>query len=106
MAKQQDQQIDATMAEAMETARGVVRERWPEFAGVAPNVSRRATHTLHSADASRLGIAGSAVRPDGTTQYTFTFAREEHTPEGYTIPHVARITVDANQQVVKAVVSK
>jgi hypothetical protein len=55
----------------------------------------------------RIGAAGAVpVKSNGATEYTFTFAGQTRTPEGYLMPRVARVTVDAQRRVVKAIASK
>src|SRR5262245_48832705 len=93
------------LAAAREVARALVARLWPELAGVEPIVAPRERHTPAAEDLRRLGEAAPAAPigrevPNG--EYTFTFAGQVRTPEGYTMPRVARVTVDANQQVVKA----
>src|SRR5262245_36695276 len=87
------------LAAAREVARALVARTWPELAGVEPTVAPRVRHTPGSEDLRQLGAA-----PNG--EYTFTFAGQVRTSEGYTMPRVARVTVDANQHVVKATTSK
>jgi hypothetical protein len=48
----------------------------------------------------------SASTSAGAAEYTFTFAGQVRTPEGYTMPRVARVTVDTNRRVIKATTSK
>lgn len=96
---------DPGLAAARRLAREIVRERFPDLAGVEPRVSRRHACQPHPADIRRLGVEG-VRRPTGETEYTFTFAREIRTDEGYTLPRIARITVDAHHRLVKAVLSK
>lgn len=105
MAERKSEKTDGMMAEARKVARDTVLKCWPEFADVDPQVSERATHELHPVDATMLGVTNGATNTNAA-EYIFTFAREVRTPEGYTIPRVARITVDSHHQVVKAVVSK
>jgi len=91
------------LAAAREVARALVARTWPELAGVEPTVAPRARQTPGSEDLRQLGAAPGAP-PNG--EYTFTFAGQVRTSEGYTMPRVARVTVDANQHVVKATTSK
>ena len=92
------------LAAAREVASALVARLWPELAGVEPTVAPRERHTPGAEDLSRLGAATPGVPPNG--EYTFTFAGQVRTSEGYTMPRVARVTVDANQHVVKATTSK
>jgi hypothetical protein len=98
------------LAAASEVARALVARMWPELAGVEPTVAPRGQHAPGTDDLRRMGEAApgapyaSAAPPNG--EYTFTFAGQVRTPEGYTMPRIARVTVDANQQVVKATTSK
>jgi hypothetical protein len=77
---------------------------WPELASVEPTVAPRGRHAPGAEDLRRLGAATPRAQPNG--EYTFTFAGQVRTSEGYTMPRVARVTVDANQHVVKATTSK
>jgi hypothetical protein len=106
MAKR-DQKKQDQVAAARAIARAEVARRWPELADIEPTVAPR-QHCLP--DAAELGRIGSA-RPAPAAQpsageYTFTFAGQIRTPEGYVMPRVARVIVDARRRVVKAVASK
>src|SRR5262245_53290450 len=92
------------LAAAQEVARALVARLWPELAGVEPTVAPRSGQAPGSEDLRRLGTAAPSPPPNG--EYTFTFAGQIRTSEGYTMPRVARVTVDANQHVVKATTSK
>jgi hypothetical protein len=98
------------VAAAREVARSLVARLWPELAGVEPTVAPRGHYAPGAEDLRRLGEAASGVPYAGAAppngEYTFTFAGQVRTPEGYILPRVARVTVDANQQVVKATTSK
>jgi hypothetical protein len=94
------------LSEARAVAREVVRKHWPELANVEPVVSERAHDAPHPSDIKRLGVQTSAARRSPATEYTFTFATEVRTPEGFIMPRVARITVDSQRRVVKTVMSK
>ena len=92
------------LAAAREVASALVARLWPELAGVEPTVAPRERRTPGAEDLRRLGAAAPGAPPNG--EYTFTFAGQVRTSEGYIMPRVARVTVDANQQVVKATTSK
>jgi hypothetical protein len=92
------------LAAAREVARAVVARQWPELANVEPTVAPRQRHTPGADDMRRLGASASTAPPSG--EYTFTFTGQMRTPEGYTMPRVARVTVDTQQRVVKATTSK
>ena len=92
------------LAAAREVARALVARMWPELAGVEPTVAPRQRHAPGADGLSRLGAATPGPPPNG--EYTFTFAGQVRTSEGYTMPRVARVTVDANQYVVKTTTSK
>jgi hypothetical protein len=92
------------LAAAQEVARALVARLWPELAGIEPTVAPRERCTPGAEDLRRLGAPAPGALPNG--EYTFTFAGQVRTSEGYTMPRVARVTVDANQQVVKATTSK
>src|SRR5512147_3170346 len=92
------------VAVARDVARALVARQWPELAGVEPTVAPRGGYTPSAEDMRRLGAALPGASSNGTMpngEYTFTFAGQVHTPEGYTMPRVARVTVDANRRVVK-----
>lgn len=95
------------VASAREVARAEVARRWPELAGVEPTVTLRARRVPAPAELERVGASGPLAlpRPAGA-EYTFTFAGHTHTPDGYTLPRIARVTVDAQRRVVKATTSK
>ena len=96
------------IAAARDVARAEVAKRWPELAEIEPTVAQRARHLPAPVELERLGAAtGPAPQatPD-TAEYTFTFAGHTHTPDGYVMPRIARITVDAQRRVVKATTSK
>jgi hypothetical protein len=101
-----------TLAAAREVARAVVARQWPELAGVEPTVAPRGRHAPGADDLRRMGAAvapGARARngaPAAADEYTFTFAGQIRTPDGYTMPRIARVTVDSHQRVVKATTSK
>jgi hypothetical protein len=95
------------IAAAREVARAEVQRRWPELAGVEPTVAPRPPRTPDHAEFERLGAsAGSGPAAPTLAEYTFTFAGHVHTSDGYTLPRVARVTVDERRRVVKATTSK
>ncbi len=85
------------IAAARDVARAVVAQEWPELARVEPTVT-----VQHHAP------AGAVDAPAGPTsdEYTFTFMKVTRTPDGYTMPWVARLTVDDQGHVVKVTLSK
>ncbi|HNP74483.1 MAG TPA: hypothetical protein PKK15_25400 [Kouleothrix sp.] len=92
------------VASAREVARAEVERRWPELAGVEPTVTLRARHMPAPAELERVGAVPLATAAGA--EYTFTFAGHTHTPDGYTLPRIARVTIDAQRRVVKATTSK
>lgn len=98
---------DPVAAAARDVARAEVARRWPELAGVEPTVTPRAASACHPRPSRSAGAAGPAslATPAGA-EYTFTFAGHTHTPDGYTMPRIARVTVDSQRRVVKATTSK
>jgi hypothetical protein len=102
--KKATQRGQDSLAAAREVARAVVARQWPELADVEPTVTPRGQHAPAADDMRRLG-ADAPVAPS-RGEYTFTFASQVRTPEGYTMPRVARVTVDTHQRVVKATTSK
>jgi hypothetical protein len=107
MAKRTQAQKDPIVA-ACEVARAEVARRWPELAGVEPTVTPRQHYIPDAAELGRMGAAaGPAPSPvSDIGEYTFTFATHIRTPDGYNMPRVARVTVDAKRRVVKATASK
>jgi hypothetical protein len=93
------------VAAAREVARALVARQWPELAGIEPTVAPRGRQAPSSEDMRRLGATAPAPAA-ANTEYTFTFAGQMRTPEGYIMPRIARVTVDAKQRVVKATTSK
>ena len=88
-------------------AQAEVARHWPELADIEPTVAPRQRCVPDSAELIRLGAAEPAtVTANGVAEYTFTFAGQARTPEGYLMPRVARVTVDAQRRVVKAIASK
>lgn len=96
-------QADETLSAARETARRVVREQFPDLSGVEPQIAEHTSTPLHPGDALRLG---TLPRTNATTAYTFIFTRELHTADGFSIPRIARVTIDSQQHVLKVVLSK
>jgi hypothetical protein len=102
-------QIDPVAA-AREVAQALVARQWPELASIEPTMAPRGRRSPSADDLRRIGAPngafGKAAAPAPADEYTFTFAGQIRTPEGYTMPRVARVTVDARQRVVKATTSK
>ena len=100
---------DQDIAAACQIARQIVAEQWPDLAQVEPTVTPRQLVHPSMDLLARAGVTPNSVVfvPDGTMQgYTFTFAAETPTPDGHMLPCVARVTVDAQQRVVKTTLSK
>ena len=95
------------IAVARDVARAEVARRWPDLANIEPTCSRR-VRGQPSPEREAAGAAGPApaVAEADQVEYTFTFAGHTHTPDGYTMPRIARVTVDAQRRVVKATTSK
>jgi hypothetical protein len=96
------------IAAARAVARAEVAKRWPELAEIEPTMTLRAQHMPAPIEIERLGAAAGPA-PQGAPdapEYTFTFAGHTHTPDGYVMPRIARITVDSERRVVKATTSK
>ena len=85
-------------------AQAEVARHWPELAGIEPTVVPRQRCVPDAAELGRLGAAPAPT--PAAAEYTFTFAGQARTPEGYLMPCVARVTVDAQRRVVKAIASK
>jgi hypothetical protein len=105
MAKRDQEKQDPIVA-ARAIARAEVARRWPELAEIEPTVTPRQRYVPDAAELGRLGMAGPAPVAPASGEYTFTFAGQARTPEGYLMPRVARVTVDTQRRVVKAVASK
>jgi hypothetical protein len=112
MSKRKQSKSDP-MSAAREVARAEVARRWPELADVEPTVKPRQQHTPEAVGSGRLGSAAgpAPARPPAKeaaeqAEYTFTFAGHMHTPDGYLLPRIARVTVGADRRVVKATTSK
>ena len=93
---------------ARDVARAEVARRWPELAGVEPTMTPRPQCAPARPEAERVGaaVAPAAAPSLDAAQYTFTFAGHTHTPDGYVMPRIARVTVDSHRRVVKAITSK
>ena len=88
-------------------AQAEVARHWPELADIEPTVAPRQRYVPDAAELGRLGTAGAAsATTPAAVEYTFTFAGQARTPEGYLMPCVARVTVDAQRRVIKAIASK
>ena len=96
------------VAAARAVAQAEVAKLWPELAEIEPTVMQRAQHLPTPIELERLGAAtGPAPQPgQEAAEYTFTFAGHTHTPDGYIMPRIARVTVDSHRRVVKATASK
>ena len=103
MAKRTRTPIDS-IAAAREVARAEVARRWPDLAAIEPTMAPRPQCMPAPIELERLGAAPEP-RPDAG-EYTFTFASHAHTPDGYVMPRIARVTVDSHRRVVKATTSK
>lgn len=100
-------QID--LAEAEQLACDRVKRLWPELGSVRPSIARRQRY-IPSADVLQaMGVERAGAAPAGPApaeEFTFTFNGRIRTPDGHSVPRVARITVSTNGKVVKASVSK
>jgi hypothetical protein len=107
MARSNQLKQDPVVA-ARAIAQAEVARHWPELADVEPTVAPRQCYMPDTAELSRLGATGRApaARAHAAAEYTFTFAGQARTPEGYLMPRVARVTVDAHRRVIKAIASK
>ncbi len=95
------------MLAARAIAQAEVARHWPELADIEPTVAPRQRYVPDAAELSRLGAAGPApAAAPAANEYTFTFAGQARTPEGFLMPRIARVTVDAQRRVVKAIASK
>ena len=106
MAKPNQLKQDPVVA-ARAIAQAEVARRWPELADIEPTVAPRRCYVPDTAELSRLGATGPVpARAHNPAEYTFTFAGQARTPEGYLMPRVARVTVDMQRRVVKVIASK
>jgi hypothetical protein len=106
MARPNQSKQDPVLA-ARAIAQAEVARHWPELADIEPSVAPRQCYVPDAAELGRLGSASPAIAPaPGAAEYTFTFAGQARTPEGYLMPRIARVTVDAQRRVVKAITSK
>jgi hypothetical protein len=106
MAKPNQLKQDPVVA-ARAIAQAEVARRWPELADIEPTVAPRQRYVPDAAELSRLGATGPApAMAHSAAEYTFTFAGQARTPEGYLMPRVARVTVDVQRRVVKVIASK
>jgi hypothetical protein len=107
MTKPDQSKQDPAVIAARAIAQAEVARHWPELAEIEPTVAPRRRYLPDAAELVQLGMdiaapAAAAAPPE----YTFTFAGQARTPEGYLMPCVARVTVDAQRRVVKAIASK
>ena len=96
------------VAAARAVAQREVAEHYPALAGVEPTVTPR-RHMPPGNVLARVGLkrSQSVFRAEhAAAEYTFTFRAETHTSDGHATPCVARVTVDAQQRVVKTTLSK
>jgi hypothetical protein len=93
------------VAAARAVARAEVAKLWPELSGIEPTMTLRAQRLPTPNELERLGAAAGPA-PQDNAEYTFTFAGHTHTPDGYIMPRIARVTVDSHRRVVKATASK
>ena len=106
MAKPNQLKQDPVVA-ARAIAQAEVARHWPELADIEPTVAPRQCYVPDAAELGRLGATGPApAMAHSAAEYTFTFAGQARTPEGYLMPRVARVTVDAQRRVIKAIASK
>jgi hypothetical protein len=106
MAKTNQLKQDPVVA-ARAIAQAEVARHWPELADIEPTVAPRQCYVPDAAELSRIGVAGAVpAKTHRAAEYTFTFAGQTRTPDGYLMPRVARVTVDAQRRVVKAIASK
>jgi len=92
---------------ALRLARQKVLALWPELASVEPRVAARSKRQPTARLLSKLEVP-AAVRATSSEaeEVTFTFAGKLCTPEGDTIPRVARVTVRDGRGVVRATISR
>jgi hypothetical protein len=107
MTKPDQSKQDPAVVAARAIAQAEVARNWPELAEIEPTVAPRQRYVPDAAELVRLGVdsASPATAAHGP-EYTFTFAGQARTPEGYLMPRIARVTVDAQRRVVKAIASK
>jgi hypothetical protein len=98
----------ARLAAALRVARAFVQDRWPELGCVEPRMMSPLRRSPSPALLERLGVQDQEIvlhRPGGA-EYTFTFAGETAPGDAPPSPLVATVTVDDQQRIVKALISK
>lgn len=96
-----------SLTAARRAAYRFVANHWPDLADVEPHVVQRVHFQPDPALLAELGLDPDtlpAVPKDDC--YIFTFSGTMHTPEGFSVPRVASVTVDAQQRVLRSTVSK
>ena len=101
-----DQPKQDPVQAARAIAQAEVARHWPELADVEPTVAPRQRCLPDTAELKRLGVGAAPAAAPSVAEYTFTFTGQARTPEGYLMPCVARVTVDAQRRVVKVIASK
>jgi hypothetical protein len=92
-----DKPIDIRHAEMLACQRAYTL--WPELVGVRPSMTPR----RRSLPAAGESVAAAGVEPE---EFVFTFRTQLRTPDGHTLPRIARVTVNAREGVVKETISK
>lgn len=99
-------QVDPQFEAARRVACDLVARRWPALACVQPIAGSRHRRQPDAALLRRLNLDVPVAPSSAEREFTFTFARPADDGEGPPAPRVARVTVDDQQRVVKALVSK
>jgi len=85
----------------LSSAKRLVREKFPEMAGVEPSVARRRSHSKGLKQGS-----GQSGGSDGPAHYVLTFEKDVSLPGGGSLKRLVRVTVDRSGEVVKLTSSK
>lgn len=98
--------IDAEFEAARRVACDLVARRWPELAQVTPGVGSRHRREPDARVLQALHLSDVPSRQPASREFTFTFVGEPGSAAEPAAPQVARVTVDSQQRVLKALVSK
>lgn len=91
--------------QALRLARQRVAALWPELSAVEPRVDTGGARRPSPKQLRRLNLP-AAAQPPAPAEVTFTFAGQFRTPEGDSVPRVARVTVRDGRGVVRATLSR
>lgn len=82
-------------------AKRIVRDKFPEMAGVEPSLSKKRAH------GKALGPkSGSSAGSEGVGHYVLTFEKDVSLPGGRRLKRLVRVTMNESGEVVKLTSSK